>query len=130
MMTPSSEIDTQIRAADATFNVGRLSEAFVSLMQRNPTLTFLDFETRLRDMSSQTHLVAIPRGRRPPGVDVKFLTKEGGDAPFFLWICLHGEPERDAELAKFGGTPEDNLANLARCGCLSMRRPTSKKSKH
>ncbi len=118
----NDEIDARLREADATFNVGPLSEAMVAMMQEMPTLTFAVFEARLRAIGSETYLIARPRGTRPLGTDVRFLFN-GKKAPWYLWICLHGIEERDEELSRLGTSEGANRKALAECGCLSIQRP-------
>ena len=110
------EIDRWLVRADKAFNVAEISMAMADMMGEDPALTFADFELRLRAIGSKTFLVARP-GPPPQGLEIRFFS--GAPASHWLWVCLHGEDERNQLLAELGCTVATNLAALAYCGVLT-----------
>jgi hypothetical protein len=115
-MTPRDEIDRILAEADAVLSVVPLSKAMVGLMQQDPSLSFQEFERRLRRMHSRKYLVANPN--RPRGVGL-IDPRTSQPAPYSVWICLHGRDEFNRQIANFGhASYEDNFAKLAVTGVM------------
>jgi hypothetical protein len=86
-------------------------------------------EALLREMESNTYLIAIPPS---PEILKHFALKmpHSGDEeyPYQLWIGVNGYEEAEAMMREVGTTPEQNMINLGRTGIL-MLRPGSDASK-
>ena len=120
-MITEEEIDRRLQEAD-TNNVATLSVAMIKMINEQPSLSFFDFELRLRELGSLSYLVAVPRQFLPFGLNaVDHL--DFTEAKFYLWVCLHGEEERDLLLKEYGLTAADNLTALTRCGVMAKGVP-------
>jgi hypothetical protein len=109
-------INARLRAADDEWTVPGYGQALADILDARPDWTLADIEERLRDLGSETYLVARPLSELPPGTLVlQFRTF--APAQTWLWICLNGIVERDALLTEIDSDEEDNLAELAYCGC-------------
>lgn len=106
-----------IAEADKSFNSATIAHVLLKLVKYGFTLA--DCERMLRDLESQTYLVAwnwtvMPKGFRPTNI-------YGNKCDDAVWICLHGADERDAELLNFGLANQDaNLKALKTAGFSTM----------
>jgi hypothetical protein len=115
------EIIERMTEADRSWNTATISIAMVEMMQQDKTLTFADFEAALREIGSSTFLIARPIRMLPNGMRAANLNNE--PTTHFLWVCLHGEEERDQELANIDTTSYGNEEALKACGLLMLDSP-------
>lgn len=99
--------------ADRTRNVGPITLAIMDALTEIPDASLLDIEQVFREWRCQTFLVAWPADKCRPGVAKH---RDGTPAKFALWICVNGEADMRAQVAKFGLTVDENRAALAECG--------------
>ena len=110
--------DRRLREADATRNLGYLSQTLVDMMRADPAVTFAVAEKRLREIGSNTYLVALPTRFAAAQLEVRHPVT-GDAADHFLWVCMHGIDEA-IQTYRTHGIPSTNanLEALSTCGVL------------
>lgn len=118
------QIDEMLRQGDKSWNVAHLGQVLMEILKTNPTMTLAEIEERLRAIGSKTFLVARPLKEMPKGL-VSMQYPSGLPGQTWVWICLHGEAERDALLAEIGSDgATENMHELAYCGFCMTNIPT------
>jgi hypothetical protein len=113
------EYDERVKLAVESDDVGVITMTFIEMIKEGLAKDFCQFERDLRRLDLLVHLIAVPRALRPHGVGVKGL--DGQDAPFSLWVCLHGRGEAVQKLLEIGVKSFDqNLLNLKQAGVLRI----------
>lgn len=110
-----NQIDDMLRAADATFNSGKIGETIMHLLMSNPTLSLDLFEERFRALGVKTHLVARPAALIHPPLRCSKLPNDE-PAKYWLWICLHGSAEAVDTVLSDNLNWADNLSALKETG--------------
>lgn len=96
-----------LATADKTFNAMSIGEACGKCVVDGHSLA--ECENMLRELGSNTYLVAWPVRFMPPGLNAWSL-QEFKKCDHALWVCLHGIEERDARLKEWGNS--DAIENL------------------
>lgn len=86
--------------ADSMWTVEAVTMAMIVIMRHHPELTFADMDEMLRELHSETHLLAVPTSVGPPGYPARHpVTRELRD--YALWVCFHGRSELERQRAVF-----------------------------
>lgn len=117
------EYDHKLREADKAWNSMVMCQVLVDIQHEDRSLTFATAEKRLRELGSNTYLIANPAKNAPPGIAVRYhLT--GELTTHSLWVCLHGKEEAVETMRQFDiPTAEQNMIWLRDCGVLMMMEP-------
>lgn len=105
-----------LTGADRSFNAVVIGGALHRLARLGWSLA--ECEGMLRDLQSNTYLVAWHKDKMPPYMQAR--TVYGSKCDYAVWICLYGSEERDQTIRRFGLSGiEDNLKHLAKAGFVS-----------
>ncbi len=109
----------RLARADKSFNAGTIGMACAEIL-REGVLTLHDCEIILRTLGSKTHLVAWPAKYIPQGMEARDLATLA-KRTHSLWICLHGEEERNERLRDWDiANAEENLRLLTGAGMTML----------
>ena len=106
-----------------TQNMVNISNYLLEVQRADPTLGYHVAEKCLREKNANVYLVARPARTCPVGLDVRDVRQD--PVPYYVWIVIsgtkvNGPEEVAAILAHDGVAPTENLANLSRCGALTL----------
>lgn len=113
-MTDNEAFDLLARA-DKSYNAGTIGIRLAQIVDAS-RLNLADCELMLREMGSQTHLVAWPKAMMPPEVEARSI-KTQEPVGHAVWICLHGRGEAAARFQEWGiADMGENLKHLETAG--------------
>jgi len=106
--------------ADMFRDCAVIAQALVDIMKEQD-ISLTDFEKIYRDRGSDTYLLAAPKEMLPPNQSaVNLETLE--EKPYWLWICVNGEEEAKATMAKFKIKGyKDNIDMLSKTGFILQK---------
>lgn len=93
------EVVGRLRVADAAFHAAVMGQTLMEIVQENEGFTLATAEKVLRSEGSNTYLLAAPVSKAPEGVQSR--TVFGEPAPYWVWICLHGQTEALMTMIQF-----------------------------
>jgi len=98
-------------------NAGSVSQVIVNACNALGRFDFTLFEDRLRKVKSRVFLIGRPMSLFP-GFKSK-VPKLPMEFPYAMWICMNGQEERDATVAKDGIEPVEMREILILTGLLT-----------
>lgn len=124
--TPA-EIDRLLIEADYSLlndrrHVAVISIAIIRILRGNPQFNLRYIESRLRHLQSATYLLAVPAKYAPNNVTPKRVPGRQ-PAKYFLWICLNGAADAEAQSKQFGIDQDTNADRLEETGMAFLKNP-------
>ena len=118
------DFDRRLKEADTSLDAMVISQVIMDVMREDSGITFATIEKRLREIGSNTYLLASPIEFRMDGTTcVNPIT--GEKTEHFLWVCLHGIKESVSTMRDFNiPSAEVNLKWLqSSCGVQILKEP-------
>lgn len=116
-----------IKQADPYKNAMAFGQAVADLDKHFGFHSIRHMEVILREMDSDTYLLAVPFTSEVEDFTSKLYHSGDHEYPYYLWICVNGWEEAQEKMEEIETNPGLNLQDLEQTGML-VSKPTSSSS--
>jgi hypothetical protein len=114
-----------LKRIDHLKSVEVVSQASIEISSLFKTHPFMEMEKILREIHSDTYLIAVPLiGDMAGEFSTMLPHSQDKEYPYYLWICVNGEGEAREKLLEVETNPARNMVDLGNTGLLVPRRGT------